>query len=119
MRAARRQFLISAGAALSGAVCAEALLAQMPKHEMPKPPPPAVKDQEQLDSSGATVSQRGIMMQHEKAFRESLASLSERVNQLKADVEAIHTSDVFSVKIYKQTGEIERLARQLKSLAKD
>jgi hypothetical protein len=119
MREARRQFLVSASAVLSGAVCAEVLLGQVPKREMPKPPPPAVKDQQPQEPAAATVSQRTVLMQHETAFRESLASLSDRVNQLKADVESIHTSEIFSVKIYKQTIEIERLAKQLKSLAKN
>jgi hypothetical protein len=45
MREARRQFLVSASAVLSGAVCAEVLLGQVPKREMQKPPLPAMKDQ--------------------------------------------------------------------------
>jgi len=38
---------------------------------------------------------------------------------LKAEIEQLHSSDIFSVKIYKQTSEIERIAKQLKNLAKN
>jgi hypothetical protein len=58
------------------------------------------------------------LQQHEKDFRESLAKLSERVQELKAEVEQLHCSDIFSVKIYKQASDIEHLAKQLKTLAK-
>ena len=47
-----------------------------------------------------------------------MASLSERVNELREEVAELHSSDIFSVKIYKQSSEIERLAKQLKNLAK-
>ena len=40
------------------------------------------------------------------------------VNELKQEIDQLHRSDIFSVKIYKQTSEIERLAKQLKTLAK-
>jgi hypothetical protein len=59
-----------------------------------------------------------FLQQHEKSFRESLAKLSERVQELKAEVEQLHSSDIFSVKIYKQASDIERLAKQLKTWQK-
>jgi len=62
--------------------------------------------------------QRAQLKLNEKEFRESLASLYDRVGELKQDVETTHTADVFSLKIYKQTGEIEHLAKKLRSLAK-
>ena len=69
-------------------------------------------------STGRTTSQRALLQQHEREFRESLASLSERVNELNEEVAELHSSSIFSVKIYKQSREIERLAKQLKNLAK-
>ena len=45
-------------------------------------------------------------------------SLFERVSELKQDTDAMHTAEIFSVKVYKQTGEIEHLAKKLRNLAK-
>ena len=70
-------------------------------------------------TTGNRVPQRAILQQHEKEFRESLATLFERVNELKAEVEELRSTDIFSVKIYKQTSEIEHLAKQLKNLARN
>jgi hypothetical protein len=44
-------------------------------------------------------------------------SLRAVVSQLKEEVEQLHPADIFSAKIYKETGAIERLAKQL-TLAK-
>jgi hypothetical protein len=86
---------------------------------MPNPPPPAGTSPTMSGSTGNGVPQRAILQQHEKEFRESLAILFERVNELKAEVEELHSTDIFSVKIYKQTSEIEHLAKQLKNLARN
>ena len=64
------------------------------------------------------VSQRAQLKLNEKEFRESLASLYQRVSDLKQDLDSMHTAEIFSVKVYKQTGEIEHLAKRLRSLAK-
>jgi polyhydroxyalkanoate synthesis regulator phasin len=85
---------------------------------MPVPPAPADPQQNAPENSNIRNSQRAILQQREKTFRDSLEALSERVNQLKQEVQALHSSEVFSVRIYKQAGEIERLAKQLKTLAK-
>jgi len=55
---------------------------------------------------------------NEKEFRESLGHLYDRVRDLKQDLDSVHTADIFSVKLYKQTDEIEHLAKRLKSLAR-
>jgi len=85
---------------------------------MPAPPPPADPEQGAPNNSNPTISKRAILQQHEKEFRDSLTALSERVSELKQEVEQLHSTDIFSVKIYKQTSEIEHLAKQLKTLAK-
>jgi hypothetical protein len=85
---------------------------------MPSPPQPAETTAPASGNTDSRVSQRALLQQHEKDFRESLAKLSERVQKLKAEVEQLHSSDIFSVKIYKQANDIERLAKQLKTLAK-
>ena len=78
----------------------------------------AIAKDAESTGTGRTPSQRALLQQHEREFRESLASLSERVNELKEEVAELHSSSIFSVKIYKQSSEIARLAKQLKNLAK-
>src|SRR5712664_2640296 len=68
------------------------------------PPPPAIK--------------RAQLQAQEKEFRETMAQLFVKVRDLKLQVDALHPSDVFSVAIFKQTQEIEKLAKQLKNYAK-
>ena len=115
----RRQFLRGAGAVISSAICGMSLRAQARQRHMPTPPPAAANPtQNQQDISSGKVSQRAAMQQHEKEFRGALASLTDQVSQLNLEVQQAHSSDIFSVKIYKQTSEIEHLAKQLKTLAK-
>ena len=118
MKTPRRQFVRTASAAVSGALCGVLVLAQGTRHGMPTPPPPAEPNQGEPDNSKGKISQRAILHQHEKEFRDSLTALSTRVSELMREVQQLPATDIFSVKIYKQTGEIERLAKQLKALAK-
>ena len=117
MRQARRDFLRVLTAAGSLAMSGAILNAQG-RHKFPDPPQPA----EQGDVGAAPINtqsaQRAQLKLNEKEFRESLASLYDRVIALKQDVDGTRTSNVFSVKVYKETGEIEHLAKKLRSLAK-
>ncbi len=47
-----------------------------------------------------------------------MARLVAKVQDLKLQVDALHTADIFSIAIFKQTQEIEKLAKQLKNYAK-
>jgi hypothetical protein len=47
-----------------------------------------------------------------------MVQLFAKVQNLKLQVDALHPSDIFSVAIFKQTQEIEKLAKQLKNYAK-
>jgi hypothetical protein len=119
MKKPRRQFLWAAGTGLSAMILGVSAGGQAPRRGMPTPPEPSDPKENETQNSNGKISRGVILQQHEKAFRESLAALADRVNQLKQEVQGLHSKDVFSVRIYKQTNEIERLAKQLKSLAKD
>jgi hypothetical protein len=41
-----------------------------------------------------------------------------KVRDLKLQLDQIHTSEIFSIAVFKQTQEIEKLAKQLKNHAK-
>jgi hypothetical protein len=112
----RRDFLKYIGVASSLALSGSLLAAQQ-RHKFPSPPPPADPNRNSPPSDPQML-QRAQLKLNEKEFRESLANLYDRVSELKQDMETTHTADVFSVKVYKQTGEIEHLAKKLRSLAK-
>jgi len=112
----RRDFLKYIGVASSLAFSGSLLAAQR-RQKFPSPPTPADPNHNS-PLSDPQMLQRAQLKLNEKEFRESLASLYERVSELKQDMETTHTADVFSVKVYKQTGEIEHLAKKLRSLAK-
>ena len=119
MNQPRREFLFSGGVVFSGVMCSIQLTASGQSRKMPNPPPPAETNPTMSGTTGNRVPERAILQQHEKEFRESLATLFKRVNELKAEVEELHSADIFSIKIYKQTSEIEHLAKQLKNLARN
>ena len=93
------------------------LLEVQQRHRFPSPPHPGDPNRSSPLADPQMV-QRAQLKLNEKEFRQSLASLFDRVSELKQDMETTNTADVFSVKVYKQTGEIEHLAKKLRSLAK-
>jgi len=113
----RRQFLCGS-AALATAALALPLLAQQVQHGMPVPPQPAGPSETEQPATAPKFDPLLIMEEHEKDFRKKLEEIYEKVHELKMEADATPTADIFSVKIYKQTKEIESLAKQLKKLAK-
>src|SRR5499427_426987 len=113
----RRDFLKCIAVASSLAV-GGTLLSMQQKNKLPEPPAPADPGSNNASRGDPQMSQRAQLKLNEKEFRESLANLYQRVSELKQDMDAVHTADIFSVKVYKQTGEIEHLAKKLRSLAK-
>ncbi|HKF26516.1 MAG TPA: hypothetical protein VKB24_11075 [Candidatus Acidoferrum sp.] len=112
----RRRFLQYIGMA-SSLACTGSLLAAQKRQKFPSPP--ASSDPVHNSTvSDPQMLHRAQLKLNEKEFRESLTNLYDRVSELKQDIETTHTADVFSMKIYKQTGEIEHLAKKLRSLVK-
>ncbi|MGB2590241.1 MAG: hypothetical protein WBG02_16130 [Candidatus Acidiferrum sp.] len=82
------------------------------------PPPPAEPSQGDNTPDDHKIDQRAQLHAQEKQFRETMDRLCFEVNDLKRQVDAIHTAEIFSVDIFKETKEIEKLAKQLKNYAK-
>jgi hypothetical protein len=82
--------------------------------------PPAAEDQRDTEKSAgeSTPSRRAQLQAQEKEFRDTMTRLFNRVSDLKLQVDATRTTEIFSVAIFKQTQEIEKLAKQLKNSAK-
>lgn len=112
---ARRNFLKLA--ALASPLALGGLAAAQKQRKFPEPPAGSNPGMVPPGTDGQS-AQRAQLKLNEKEFRESLEHLYDRVSELKQDTDAMHTSDIFSLKVYKQTGEIEHLAKKLRSLAK-
>ena len=81
----------------------------------PNPPEPAEKqDSAKPDSTTIRVDLRA----QEKELRETLDQLFAKVRELKTQLDQLRAADVFSVPVFKQTQEIEKLAKRLKGYAK-
>jgi hypothetical protein len=90
-----------------------------PRRRFPvDPPPPAEPQDSNTPVDIARNAKRAQLQAQEKQFRETMARLFTKVSDLKLQVDALHPSQVFSVAIFKQTQEIEKLAKQLKNYAK-
>jgi hypothetical protein len=91
----------------------------VPRRRTPvDPPPPAEPQDSDTPVDASRNAKRAQLQAQEKQFRETMARLYIKVSDLKLQVEALHPSQVFSVAIFKQTQEIEKLAKQLKNYAK-
>lgn len=88
-----------------------------PKHPINPPPPAEPQDPDQPTDNSRNAKRTRLQAQ-EKQFRETMAQLFSKVSDLNTQVDALHPNDVFSVSIFKQTQEIEKLAKQLKTYAK-
>lgn len=116
-----RRYFLKELAGLSGSVL---LFQSCPPIPTPRvripvnPPPPADPSQGDTPAKDHKMEQHAQLQAQEKQFRETMNRLCFEVNDLKRQVDAIHTSEIFSVDIYKQTKEIEKLAKELKNYAK-
>ncbi|HXN51440.1 MAG TPA: hypothetical protein VN943_05830 [Candidatus Acidoferrum sp.] len=58
------------------------------------------------------------MQENEREFRAGVERLYQLTSELRDEVQKTVTSEVLSIRMYKRTEEIEKLAKQLKSKAK-
>ena len=123
MSDSRRSFFKSLGGAFSSLL----LLQSQSSPPIPGPrrrtpvDPPAPAEKQDTDNTGGDAPkslQRARLQAQEKEFRETMARLAAKVNDLKTRVEGLRSTDVFSVAVFKETQEIEKLAKQLKNSAK-
>lgn len=114
----RRSFVFSFAAA--GALAA---LQQQPPtpirpraEPMPAHPEPAQKLPTQQGKGHP--NNPALLVAHEKELRETTDQLLVKVQEFRAKLDGTHTADVFSVDMYKQTEDIEKLAKLLKNRAR-
>jgi hypothetical protein len=96
-------------------------LGQTPaKPTFPKPPTPG--DPQERDKNAVApdpqATNRTSMRQNEKEFRAGVERLYQLSSELREELQNTATMNVLSVRMYKKTEEIEKLAKQLKSKAR-
>jgi hypothetical protein len=90
-----------------------------PRHgPWPAKPTPGTMDSAGIPPSAAHTSAREALVQHEQELRQTLEDLFTKVQELRTELASLHTADVFSVTVYKQTQQIEKLAKALRNHAK-
>ena len=114
----RRSFLYSfAAAGMLATLQQQPPTPIRPKAEpMPEHPEPAQKLPTQQGKSRA--NNPAALVAHEKELREATDRLLIKVQEFRAKLDGTHTADVFSVDMYRQTEDIEKLAKLLKNRAR-
>jgi hypothetical protein len=85
-------------------------------------PPPSSETQNPAEAGTAypdvQSAKRAALKQNEKEFRAGVNRLYRLAGELKEEVDKTITTEIFSVQMYKKTGEIEKIAKLLKDKAK-
>lgn len=92
----------------------------LPRH-MPTPPPSSQPPSDTAPDPAAPDTRSGRkarLAATEKEFREGVERLYQLTEELREEVHQTTTDTTLSVRMYKKTEEIEKLAKQLKSKAK-
>jgi hypothetical protein len=87
----------------------------------PSPPPPAEPDAQDKNAPQGVdpqTAKRMMAAKNEKEFREGVEKLYQMATELRDELAQAPRMNVLSVRMYKKTEEIEKLAKQLKSKAK-
>jgi hypothetical protein len=119
----RRRFLMALAAAASCSVAAESTVFAQQRKDNPFPTPPAPAETQNPAEAGAAnadpqSAKRSALKQNEKEFREGVNRLYQLAGELKQELDKTVTTEVFSVRMYKKTEEIEKVAKMLKGKAK-
>ena len=112
----RRSFLKK----LSGAA-ASFLLLQDPPIPTPRvrtPVNPPKGEEKQNSESPTSVAPKARLQEQEKELRETAEQLFAKVGDLRTELAKTPTARVFSIGIFKQSQEIEKLAKRLKNCAR-
>lgn len=90
------------------------------KPTLPKPPTPGDPQEKDRNAEAPDpkVSNRAAMLKNEKEFRTGVERLYQLSSELRDELQKTTTTNVLSIRMYKQTEQIEKLAKQLKSMAK-
>jgi hypothetical protein len=119
MRESRRRFVMALVVVAGCSASLDPFLLAQRRGGFPDPPEPAEKTNPAAAQSAASrQSAKNALQQNEREFRAGIERLYQLSSELREEVQKTPTTDVLSVRMYKKTEEIEKLAKQLKSKAK-
>jgi hypothetical protein len=84
----------------------------------PAPADPSAQDKVEPHGIDPQTTKRVMAAKNEKEFREGVEKLYQMASELRDELAQAPKMNVLSVRMYKKTDEIEKLAKQLKSKAK-
>lgn len=84
----------------------------------PAPADPSDQDKDAPQGIDPQTAKRVMAARNEKEFREGVEKLYQMATELREELAQSPKMNVLSVRMYKKTEEIEKLAKQLKSKAK-
>ena len=84
----------------------------------PAPADPSAQDKNAPQGIDPQTARRAMAARNEKEFREGVEKLYQLATELRDELAQAPKMNVLSVRMYKKTEEIEKLAKQLKSKAK-
>lgn len=121
MRNTRRDFFVNV-ALLYGFLASPGgiFAAQNPPTPPPKPQPGYIPNAAEIHSNPAeaAAAKRARLLENEKQFRLGVERLYQLTSDLREELQKTPTADVFSLHIVKETEQIEKLAKSLRSKAK-
>lgn len=121
MRQTRRNFFVSAALMSRFLASPRGVFAeQNPPTPPPKPEPGYTPNPAEVAShpAEAAAAKRARLLENEKEFRQDVERLYRLASDLRDELEKTPTAEVFSVHIVKETEQIEKLAKSLRSKAK-
>jgi hypothetical protein len=122
MGVTRRRFVLGLGVAASCIATRDTLVFAQKRRPFPQPPEPSDKQTNPAATAAVADAKRaaakGALQENEREFRAGIDRLYQLTNELREEVQNTATTDVLSIRMYKKTEEIEKLAKQLKSKAK-
>jgi hypothetical protein len=121
MQVTRRSFVLSLGIAASSIAAPGTLVFARQRRPFPEPPEPSDKQNPSASPAAADARRRAAkkaLQENERAFRAGIERLHQLTSELREEVQKTATTDVLSVRMYKKTEEIEKLAKELKKKAK-
>jgi hypothetical protein len=123
MEETRRRFLMTLAAAAGCSVATPGVVFPQVRNTKPFPTPPAAAETQNPAEQDAAKTdpqsaKRAALNRNEKEFRAGVERLYQLASELKEEVDKTVTTDVFSVRMYKRTEQIEKVAKLLKGKVK-
>jgi hypothetical protein len=115
----RRAFLLTLAGATSFLALPRAAL--LPQRHIHPPPPPQPAETHMPDAArppGMNAAQQAALRRNEQEFRAGVQKLYDLTAELRDEVQKTSTAEILSIRMYKKTEQIEKLAKRLKTKAK-